>query len=250
MSPYLDRIELVEWDLISLNHLVYLIKTYQPNEIYNFAAYTSGSGVFDLPVEMQITNGMAVTKILEAILECDPKIRFFQASSSEMFGVTKECPQTEETQFLPDNPYGASKLYAHNMVGIFRKKYEIYGCSAILYNHESPIRGMQFVSRKITHTAAQIKLGKCEKLNLGNLSAARDWSFAGDLVKAMWLMMQQAYSGDYILASGKLHTVQDICKIAFNYLDLDYRDYVIEDLSFYRPQEGMEKLGMQQKSEH
>lgn len=244
---YINCIEFEEWDLISLNHLIDLMQAYRPHEIYNFAAYTSGSGVFDLPIEMQIINSLAVTKILEAILQCDPKIRFCQASSSEMFGVAKECPQTEDTRLIPDNPYGASKLYAHNMVGIYRKKYHIYGCSAILYNHESPIRGMQFVSRKITHIAAQIKLGQCNELNLGSLNAKRDWSFAGDFVRAMWLMLQQESGGDYVLASGNLHSVQDLCEIAFNYLGLNYQDYVKEDLSFYRPQEGLSKIGNAEK---
>ena len=195
------------------------------------------------PVGMAEINGFAVARILEAIRKVDSKIRFCQASSAEMFGIANESPQTETTRFLPRSPYGAAKVYAHSMINIYRQRYGIFSCSAILFNHESPRRSTEFVTRKITHTAAQIKLGLADGLVLGNLEARRDWCFAGDVVRAMWMMMQAHTPGDYVVATGKARSVREFCDAAFRHLELDYRDYVREDATFYRPLEPVQLVG-------
>lgn len=239
----LHRVELIEWDLLDQGKLVEILRHYQPAEIYNYAAYTSGEGMYDDPLAMAEINGLAVARILEAIREVDRCMRFCQASSAEMFGEASETPQSESTRFLPRSPYGAAKVYAHSMIHIYRQRYGIFGCSAILFNHESPRRSLGFVTRKITHTAAQIKLGLAAELALGNLEARRDWGFAGDVVHAMWMMLQAPVAGDYVVATGETHSVREFCDAAFSYLGLDYRNYVREDPAFFRPLEPVQLVG-------
>lgn len=242
-ATLLQGVELMEWDLLNRSKLAQMLADYRPAEIYNFAAYSSGEGMYDDPLGIGEINGLAVVRILEAIREVDSGIRFCQASSAEMFGEASESPQTEATRFLPRSPYGAAKMYAHSMIHIYRQRYGIFGCSAILFNHESPRRGLGFVTRKITHTAAQIKLGLAAELALGNLEARRDWGFAGDVVRAMWMMLQAPAAGDYVVATGETHSVREFCDAAFGHLGLDYRDYVREDAAFYRPLEPVQLVG-------
>jgi len=241
------QISVVEWNLIDQEPIEQIIQEHQPDEIYNFAALSSGATMFENPVLMMQINGLAVTKILDIIRQHSPGTKLCQASSSEIFGSTPFSPQNEASFCLPSSPYGASKLYADQMVRIYREKYGLYACSAILYNHESVKRPFNFVTRKITNTAAKIKLGLAEHLALGNLDSVRDWSFAGDVVRAMWLMLQQKVSSDYVVASGNANSVRHFCEVAFSYLDLDYRQYVSEDPRFYRPLEPVARIGNAQK---
>lgn len=230
-------VELVVWDMLSQRRMAEVLAECRPAEIYNFAAYSSGAGMFDDPVNIGEVNGLAVARVLEAIRSADTTIRFCQASSREIFGEAVESPQTESTPTNPRSPYGAAKLYADAMIRIYRQHHGLFACSAILFNHESPRRGLEFVTRKITHEAAKIKLGLSKELHLGNLDAQRDWGYAGDYVRAMWLMLQQECADDYVVATGKAHSVREFCEIAFNRLGLDYRDYVRENVSAYRPAE-------------
>lgn len=232
-----DKIEWVKWDMLDQLQMQDVISHHHPTEIYNFAAFSSGVGMYDDPVGMGEINGLAVTRILEAIRKVDSSIRFCQASSREVFGEAVESPQTESTAVNPRSPYGAAKLYADNMIRIYRRQYGLFACSAILFNHESPRRGLQFVTRKITHEAARIKLGLSQDLKLGNLDAQRDWGFAGDYVRAMWLMLQHDQPDDYVVATGKAHSVREFCNLAFARLGLNYKDYVVESSSEYRPEE-------------
>ena len=247
-SSLMSRLELVEWDILNKTEMVDVLSRYQPVEVYNYAAYSSGAGMFNDPVSISEVNGLAVAQILEAIRESDTNIRFCQASSSEMFGDATESPQSEETPFQPRSPYGAAKLYAHSMIQIYRRHYGLFACSAILFNHESPRRGIEFVTRKIAHEAAKIKLGLANELRLGNLDARRDWGFAGDYVRAMWLMLQQPHAEDYVVATVETHSVQELCEIAFGHLGLDYRDYVREDPAAYRPAESVQLVGNPEKA--
>jgi GDPmannose 4,6-dehydratase len=242
-SALLSGVELVAWNMLDQQRMTEVLAEYRPSEIYNFAAYSSGAGMFDEPVGIGEVNGLAVTRILEAIRAVDMNIRFCQASSSELFGEAVESPQSESTPFRPRTPYGAAKLYAHWMIQTYRKKYGVFACSAILFNHESPRRGLGFVTRKITHEAAKIKLGLASELHLGNLDARRDWGFAGDSVRAMWMMLLQPHADDYVLATGEAHSVRDWCDIAFEHLGLDYRDYVREDVASFRPDESVQLVG-------
>lgn len=230
-------VKLDEWDMRDQGKFSEILRKRKPIEVYNFAAYTSGADMFEDSVDIGEVNGLAVTRILDSIREVNLKIRFCQASSREVFGEAVESPQTERTITNPRSPYGAAKLYADAMINIYRERYKMFACSAILYNHESPRRGLHFVTRKITNTAVRIKLGLEKELLLGNLDAQRDWGFAGDTVNAMWLMLQQDQAGDYIVATGETHTVRELCEHAFSYLDLDYREYVREDVNSYRPVE-------------
>jgi GDPmannose 4,6-dehydratase len=232
-----DAVELVSWDMLDQHGMTETLAVYRPQEIYNFAAYSSGTGMYDDPVGVGEVNGMAVTRILEAIRAVNAGMRFCQASSREIFGEALESPQTESTPVNPRSPYGAAKLYADSMIRIYRQRYGIFACSAILFNHESPRRGLGFVTRKITYEAARIKLGLAKELHLGNLDAQRDWGFAGDVVRAMWLMLQQQHADDYVLATGQTHSVRELCDLAFSHLGLDYRDHVREDRTAYRPAE-------------
>ncbi len=230
-------IELVPWKMGDLSGMKEVLTHLRPSEIYNFAAHSTGSGMFDDPLDMSDVNGIAVTRILEAIRAVDPKIRFCQASSREIFGEALQSPQTEATPSNPRSPYGAAKLYADCMIRIYRLRHGLRACSAILFNHESPRRSRQFVTRKITHEAARIKLGLAHELHLGNLDTQRDWGFAGDYVRAMWLMLQQDKADDYVIATGEAHSVREFCDVAFGRLGLDYRDHVREDAASYRPSE-------------
>ena len=238
-----DSVQLVAWNMLDQHNMTKVLARYRPTEIYNCAAYSSGSGMFNDPVNIGEVNGLAVGRILEAIREVDMNVRFCQASSSELFGETIESPQSEETPFQPRNPYGAAKLYAHSMINIYRRNYGLFACSAILFNHESPRRGLDFVTRKITHEVAKIKLGLVNEIYLGNLDARRDWGFAGDYVRAMWLMLQQPHAEDYVVATGGTHSVRDLCDTAFAHLGLNYHDYVREDAGAYRPTESVQLVG-------
>lgn len=231
------------WTMNDQAELEELIRNIQPCEIYNFAAFSSGSGMFDDPVAMGNTNGLAVTRILEAIRAVDPSIRFCQASSSEMFGEPLTSPQNERTPFNPRSPYGAAKVYAHGMINIYRERYGLMAGSAILYNHESPRRSPAFVTRKITAAAAGIKLGLSETIALGNLDARRDWGFAGDFVDAMWRMLQAPAPDDYVIATGTTHSVRELCEYAFGHVGLDYRDHVLEDSTAFRKDETLQLVG-------
>lgn len=244
----LNEVILVRWDMLDLGRMADVLKKHTPTEIYNYSAYSSGSGMYDNAVGIGEVNGLAVARILEAIREVDDNIRFCQASSSEMFGDVSESPQSEETKFHPRSPYGAAKLYAHSMIDIYRKRYGLFVCSAILFNHESSRRGVGFVTRKITHEVAKIKLGMSSELCLGNLDASRDWGFAGDYVNAMWLMLQKESADDYVIATGKVHTVRQLCEIAFDRVGLAYTDYIQEDSEIFRPAEKAQLVGDARKS--
>lgn len=241
-------VEMVSWDMLNEELIVKILTTYRPSEIYNFAAYSSGAGMFDHPVDIGEVNGLAVARILEAIRKVDASIRFCQASSSELFGEAQTSPQSEETAFCPRNPYGAAKLYAHQLTRIYREHYEIFACAAILYNHESARRGLGFVTRKITHTASKIKLGLASELRLQNLDGVRDWGYAIDYVYAMWLMLQQVEAQDYVIASGETHSVREVCSIAFSYLNLNYLDYVKTDINQRKRNEIIPLVGNSKKA--
>lgn len=239
----MGAVELVAWDMLDQRRMAETLAGYRPQEFYNFAAYSSGAGMYDDPVGVGEVNGMAVARMLEAIRAVDAGIRFCQASSREIFGEALESPQSESTPANPRSPYGAAKLYADSMLRIYRQRYGLFACSAILFNHESPRRGAGFVTRKITHEAARIRLGLATALHLGNLDAQRDWGFAGDFVRAMWLMLQQDHADDYVLATGEAHSVRELCELAFSYLGLDYRDHVREEAASYRPAEAALLVG-------
>ena len=236
-SPLQGKVELVRWDMTDQAAMAGMLAQYRPAELYNFASYSSGAGMFDDPVGIGEINGLAVVRILQAMREVDAGIRFCQASSREIFGEALLSPQAETTPFNPRSPYGAAKLYADAMIRIFRRQYGLFACSAILFNHESPRRGAEFVTRKITREAARIKLGLSHELRLGNLDTMRDWGFAGDFVHAMRLMLQQPVADDYVVATGEVHSVREFCDCAFAHLNLNYRDFVREDSAAYRPSE-------------
>ena len=232
-----DEISLEQGDLHDQSSLVDVIERYQPDEVYNLAAQSFVPTSWNQPVLTGEVTAMGVTRILEAIRQVKPNARFYQASSSEMFGRVVETPQSETTPFYPRSPYGVAKVYGHWITVNYRESHDLFAVSGILFNHESPRRGLEFVTRKISYNAARIKLGQIDKLPLGNLESQRDWGFAGDYVQAMWLMLQQEEPDDYVIGTGQTHTVQRLCDLAFGHLDLDYRDYVIADERFYRPAE-------------
>jgi GDPmannose 4,6-dehydratase len=232
-----DKIELVQGDLLDQMSLIGILQEYHPQEVYNLAAQSFVPTSFTQPVLTGEFTALGVTRMLEAIRIVDPTIRFYQASSSEMFGKVVEVPQRESTPFYPRSPYGVAKVYGHWITVNYRESYNIYGCSGILFNHESPRRGLEFVTHKITHGVARIKLGLADSLHLGNLESQRDWGYAGDYVRAMWLMLQQGDADDYVVATGETHSVREFVEEAFGYLDLDWRDYVVQDPKFYRPAE-------------
>lgn len=248
LSSLKGKVELVCWDMLNQEGIENIVSQYQPDELYNLASYSSGSGMFDDPVGIGEINGLAVARILEAIRKIRPDTRFCQASSREIFGVAEESPQSERTPFKPRSPYGAAKLYADSMIHVFRQHYGLFLCSAILYNHESPRRGLAFVTRKITREAAKIKLGQETQIHLGNLDTQRDWGFAGDTMHAMWLMLQNEHADDYVVATGKTHTVREFCECAFAYLGLDYINYVREDMAAFRPSEPTILVGNAEKA--
>lgn len=230
-----EDIEIIETDLRNQDLVEEILGDYKPDEIYNLAARASSRDLWTEPVLTGEVNGLNVTRILAAIQKVDRRMRFVQASSSEVFGNTMETPQTEETLFYPRNPYGVAKAYGHWSVVGYREHQGLFACSSILYNHESPRRGLEFVTRKITHAAARISRGMAKDVRLGRLDARRDWGFAGDYVEAMWLMLQQPQAGDYIIATGETHSVREFCQVAFSHVGLDYEDFVVEDADEYRP---------------
>jgi len=232
-----DEIEFVEGDLLDLGSLINAVNTSQPDEVYNLAAQSFVGTSWDQPVLTGLQTGIGVTNILEAVRMVKPDARFYQASSSEMFGKVVETPQRETTPFYPRSPYGVAKVYGHWITVNYRESYDMYACSGILFNHESPRRGVEFVTRKVTNAAARIKLGLQKELRMGNLDAQRDWGFAGDYVKAMWLMLQQDKADDYVISTGELHSVQELVEIAFGHVGLNWRDYVVVDPKFVRPAE-------------
>lgn len=232
-----DKVELVSGDLLDQNSLHRALETAEANEVYNLAAQSFVATSWTQPVLTGEFTALGVTRMLEAIREVNPKIRFYQASSSEMFGKVAETPQTEKTIFHPRSPYGVAKLYGHWITLNYRESYGLFACSGILFNHESPRRGIEFVTRKITNTAARIKLGKQKSLMLGNLDARRDWGHAKDYVRAMWLMLQAESPDDYVISTGESYTVRDVLDIAFGHLQLDWHQSVVQDPSLIRPAE-------------
>ncbi len=230
-------IELIQGDLLDQNSLHNAIALVQPDEVYNLAAMSFVPTSWNQPVLTGEFTALGVTRLLEAIRQLKPDTKFYQASSSEMFGKTRESPQNENTPFYPRSPYGVAKVYAHFITVNYRESYNLFACSGILFNHESPRRGLEFVSRKITYGAVCIKLGLANELRLGNLKARRDWGYAGDYVKAMWLMLQQEKPDDYVVATGESHSVEEFVELAFSYLDLDWRKYVKIDPKLFRPAE-------------
>lgn len=232
-----ERVNIQQADLLDQYSISQLIDQVEPDEIYNLAAMSFVPTSWTQPVLTAEFTAIGVTRMLEAVRAVNPKIKFYQASSSEMFGKVKEVPQREETPFHPRSPYGVAKVYGHWITVNYRESYDIFGVSGILFNHESPRRGLEFVTRKVTHHAAKIKLGLAKELRMGNLDAKRDWGFAGDYVKAMWLMLQQEDPEDYVIATGETHSVQKLVETAFSYLDLDYKDFVVTDPRFIRPAE-------------
>jgi GDPmannose 4,6-dehydratase len=250
-----DKIHLRQADLLDQLSIIRLIEECRPDELYNLAAQSFVPTSWHQPMLTGEFNALGVTKLLEAVRLVDKNIKFYQASSSEMFGKVQQVPQTEKTPFYPRSPYGVAKVYAHWITVNYRESYGIFAVSGILFNHESPRRGLEFVSRKITYGAARIKLGLSKKLYLGNLDAKRDWGYAGDYVRAMWLMLQQKTPEDFVIATGRNHSVRDLADIAFSRLGLKYQDYVEVDPQFVRPAEvdvllgdssyAREKLGWQ-----
>lgn len=237
VSHILDQVEITSADLSDQSSLTKMIEKYKPDEVYNLA---SQSFVAASWAQAELTGditGLGVTRLLESIRQVNPKIKFYQASSSEMFGKVQETPQNEKTPFYPRSPYGVAKLYGHWITINYRESYDMFACSGILFNHESPRRGIEFVTRKITNAVARIKKGLDSELRLGNLDAKRDWGFAGDYVEAMYLMMQKDKSDNYVIGTGETHSVREFCDIAFKHVGLNYEDFVVVDPKFYRPAE-------------
>src|SRR6266566_9188570 len=239
----LDRVTLKPADLLDQLSLIRLVDEVRPHEFYNLAAMSFVPASWDQPMLTGEFNAQGVTRVLEAIRQVDPKIRFYQASSSEMFGKVREVPQTELTPFYPRSPYGVSKVFAHYITVNYRESYGMFACSGILFNHESPRRGLEFVTRKVTDLVARIKLGLADSLPIGNLQAHRDWGFAGDYVRAMWLMLQQERADDYVIATGVSHSVRELIEIAFAHAGLEWQKYVRVDSSLLRPAEVEHLLG-------
>lgn len=233
----LDDIVVVPGDLQDQGSLLALLEEYEPTEVYNLAAQSFVPTSWSQPALTGDVTALGVTRMLEAIRFVNPKIRFYQASSSEMFGKVLEVPQSESTPFYPRSPYGVAKVYGHWITVNYRESFNIFATSGILFNHESPRRGLEFVTRKISDGVARIKLGMAKELRLGNLDAQRDWGFAGDYVHAMWLMLQQETPDNYVIGMGETHSVREFCEIAFSHVGLDYKDFVIVDEKFYRPAE-------------
>ncbi|WP_420631706.1 GDP-mannose 4,6-dehydratase [Candidatus Leptofilum sp.] len=232
-----DQVTLVPGDLGDQVSMIHLLEEHRPDEVYNLAAQSFVQTSWNQPVFTGDVTALGVTRLLDAIRFVDPKIRYYQASSSEMFGKVVEVPQRETTPFYPRSPYGVAKVYGHWITINYRESYDMHATSGILFNHESPRRGLEFVTRKITHHVAQIKLGLTDELRLGNLDARRDWGFAGDYVKAMWLMLQQDQPDDFVIATGETHSVEEFLDVAFGHVNLDWHDYVVQDERFMRPAE-------------
>ncbi|MBC8424943.1 GDP-mannose 4,6-dehydratase [bacterium] len=238
-----DKLEFIQADLTDLASVIDVIDTARPHEIYNLAAQSFVPTSWKQPILTADVTALGVTRVLEAIRIVDKSIKMYQASSSEMFGKVKESPQNELTPLYPRSPYGVAKCYGHYITVNYRESYDMFCVSGILFNHESPRRGREFVTRKITDGVARIKLGLSDQLRLGNLDAKRDWGYAGDYVRAMWLMLQQELPRDFVIASGQMHSVRDFCRIAFEHLDLDWEKHVTVDPRFYRPAEVNHLLG-------
>ena len=233
----LPRVELKQADLLDQLSLIRMLEESRPQEVYNLAAQSFVPTSWNQPVLTAEFTALGVTRLLDAVRLVDPGVRFYQASSSEMFGKVRETPQTERTPFHPRSPYGVAKVYGHSITVNYRESYGLFACSGILFNHESPRRGFEFVTRKVTDAAARIKRGLSRELRLGNLDARRDWGFAGDYVQAMWLMLQQEEPDDYVVATGASHSVQDLVQLAFDHAGLDWQQYVVVDPKFKRPAE-------------
>jgi GDPmannose 4,6-dehydratase len=244
-----DRVELFQADLLDPTSLTSVLDQVRPDEVYNLAAMSFVPTSWQQPVLTAEFTAVGVTRLLDAIRLVCPSARFYQASSSEMFGKVRETPQSETTPFHPRSPYGVAKVYGHYITVNYRESYGLFGCSGILFNHESPRRGLEFVTRKITHGVARIKLGLAKELRLGNLQAKRDWGFAGDYVRAMWLMLQQNEPDDYVIATGETHEVEEFVRIAFDHVGLDWKRYVVVDPLFYRPAEVDLLLGTSAKAQ-
>ena len=234
IAHLIDRIELVQGDLLDQLSLIDLMQRYRPDEVYNLAAQSFVPTSWQQAVLTGEFTALGVTRMLEAIRHVNPETRFYQASSSEMFGKVREVPQRETTPFYPRSPYGVSKVYGHWITVNYRESYNLFACSGMLFNHESPRRGLEFVTRKVTHGVARVKLGLADALNLGNLDAQRDWGYAPDYVRAMWLMLQQDQPDDFVVATGRTHTVQRLCELAFAAAGLDWQDYVRIDPRYLR----------------
>ena len=242
-------IELLSGDLLDQLSLTSALETAQVNEVYNLGAQSFVPVSWEQPMLTGEITGLGTTRLLEAIRSVDPNIRFYQASTSELYGKAQETPQSESTPFYPRSPYGVSKLYAHWITINYRESYDLYACAGILFNHESPRRGLEFVTRKITNGVARIKKGIDKELRLGNLEARRDWGYAGDFVEAMWLMLQQKTPEDYVIATGKDRTIREFCEAAFKHVDLDWQEYVKVDEKFFRPAEVNILLGDSSKAQ-
>ncbi len=237
LGGVLDRIKIVSGDLLDVASLVDVVKNFAPTEVYNLAAQSFVTTSWNQPEFTADVTALGVTRLLDAVRIVNPEVRFYQASSSEMFGKVREVPQNELTPFHPRSPYGVAKVYGHWITVNYRESFDMYACSGILFNHESPRRGLEFVTRKISHQVARIKFGLAKELRLGNLDAKRDWGFAGDYVKAMWLMLNQDRPEDYVIATGETHSVREFCEIAFARAGLNYENHVIVDEQFFRPAE-------------
>ena len=237
ISHIMDKVELIQGDLLDQYSLISALKKAQPTEVYNLAAQSFVPTSWAQPVLTSEFTAIGVTRMLESIRLVDPKIRFYQASSSEMYGKVLETPQSETTPFYPRSPYGVAKVYGHYITVNYRESYDLYAVSGILFNHESPRRGLEFVTRKVTDAVARIKLGLSSELRLGNLDARRDWGFAGDYVEAMWLMLQQDTPDDYVIATGETHTVKELVQVAFDHAGLEWEKHVKLDPAFIRPAE-------------
>ncbi len=232
-----DRLNLIPGDMLDQTSLQLALQQCEPDEVYNLAAQSFVQTSWTQPVFTGDVTALGVTRLLDAIRHVNPAIRFYQASSSEMFGKVREVPQRETTPFYPRSPYGVAKVYGHWITVNYRESYGLHATSGILFNHESPRRGLEFVTRKVTHNVAKIKLGMADELRLGNLDARRDWGYAGDYVRAMWLMLQQDKAEDYVIATGETHSVEELVTVAFEYVGLDWQQYVVQDPRFMRPAE-------------
>lgn len=244
----LEKITLLQADLLDQLSLIKAVEVSQPDEFYNLAAMSFVPSSWDQPMLTGEFNAQGVTRALEAIRAVNPKIRFYQASSSEMYGRVREVPQTEMTPFYPRSPYGVSKVFGHYITVNYRESYDLFAVSGILFNHESPRRGIEFVTRKVTDGVARIKLGLTDKLMLGNRDAKRDWGFSGDYVRAMWMMLQQDRADDYVIATGEAHSVQELVEVAFEYAGLDWRKHVGVDQRYIRPAEVDLLIGTPEKA--
>src|SRR5438477_4671131 len=232
-----DRVEMIYGDVTDLSSVLHVMRSQQPDEVYNLAAQSFVGASWNQPVHTADVNAIGTVNVLEAIRQSCPKARFYQASTSEMFGNVQSPKQSESTPFYPRSPYGVAKLFGHWITVNYRESFRMHASSGILFNHESPLRGIEFVTRKVTDAVARIKLGKQTELRLGNIDAKRDWGFAGDYVEAMWLMLQQDKPDDYVIATGVTTTVRNMCKIAFEHVGLDYEKFVVIDPAFFRPAE-------------